>query len=78
MNAMKDNKAGKGGGQDDSMIFKNWLIYFWPHWVFIAVRGLSLLLCVGFSLVVESRGYSLVVVCRLLIVVAPLVVEHRL
>ena len=30
----------------------------------------------GLSLVVESRGYSLVVVCGFLTVVAPLVVEH--
>ena len=32
----------------------------------------------GFSLVVGSRDSSLVAVCRLLIVVASLVVEHRL
>ena len=32
----------------------------------------------GFSLVVESRGYSLVVVRGLLIAVASLVVEHWL
>ena len=31
--------------------------------------------CVGFSLVVESRGYSLVVLCGPLIEVASLVVE---
>ena len=40
--------------------------------------------CAGFlllhrlSLVVASRGYSLVVMRRLLLVVASLVVEHRL
>ena len=33
--------------------------FFFKHWVFIAVRG--------FSLVVASRGYSLVAVCGLLI-----------
>ena len=32
----------------------------------------------GFSLVSESVGYSLVAVCGLLIAVASLVVEHRL
>ena len=32
----------------------------------------------GLSLVAESRGYSLVVVCRLLIAVASLVLEHGL
>ena len=36
----------------------------------------SSLLCVDFSLVVESGGFSLVVVCELLIVVASLFVEH--
>ena len=32
----------------------------------------------GFSVVAESRGYSLVAVLGLLIVVASLVAEHRL
>ena len=40
-----------------------------PCWVFVAVRA--------FSLVVASRGYSLVTVCGLLIVVASLV-DHGL
>ena len=34
--------------------------------------------CLGFSLVVASGGCSLAVVCRLLIAVGCLVVEHRL
>ena len=38
---------------------------------------LSLGCCMGFSPLVESRGYSLVVVCRLLTAVASLV-EDRL
>ena len=42
------------------------------------LAALSLRCCMGFSLVGEDRGYSLVVVCRLLIAVASLVVEHRL
>ena len=37
-------------------------IYFWLCWVFVAAHRLSL--------VVASRGYSLVEVCRLLIAVA--------
>ena len=45
------------------------VLFFWLHWVFIAVHGLSL--------VVASGGYS-VAVCRLLITVASLVAEHRL
>ena len=37
----------------------------------MAAQGLSVV-------VVTKRGYSLVVMCRLLVVVAPLVVEHGL
>ena len=37
-----------------------------------------MLLCVGFSLVAVSTGYSLVGVCRLLIAVASPIVVHRL
>ena len=48
-----------------SIILKFVFIYFWLHWVFIAVCRLSL---TG-----SRRGYSLVVVCRLLIAVASLV-----
>ena len=44
--------------------------FFWLCWVFVSVCGLSL--------VATSRGYSLIVVHGLLIVVASLVVEHRL
>ena len=44
--------------------------------LFLAVLGLPC--CVGFSLVVESRSYSVVVGHRLLIVVASLAAEHRL
>ena len=42
----------------------------------MAVLGLGC--CGGSSLVVASEGCSLVVVCRLLIVVASPVAEHRL
>ena len=38
----------------------------------------SWVLCAGFSLVVSSRGYSLVAEHELLIAVASLVVENRL
>ena len=48
---------------------KNNIFDFWLLWVFIA--------SCGFPLVVASRGYSLVAVYRLLIVVVSLVVEHR-
>ena len=45
-------------------------------YLFLAVLGLR---ChVGFSLVVESEGYSLAAVRRLLITVTNLVAEHRL
>ena len=43
-------------------------IYFWLHWLFLAARGLFL--------VVASGAYSLFVVCSLLTVVASPVVEH--
>ena len=60
---------------DISVIKKNCVFiclvsHFWLHWLFLAA--------VGLSLVVESRGFSLVVVCRLLTAVASLVVEHWL
>ena len=48
----------------------NSLTYFWLCWVFIAVRA--------FSLVVVSKGPSLVMVCGLLTAVASLIAEHRL
>ena len=44
-------------------------IYFWLHWVSVAVGGLPL--------VVMSRGCSLVAVHGFLIAVAPLAAEHR-
>ena len=42
---------------------------------FLAVLGLCC--CVGFSLVVASRSYTLVAVRGLLVAVASLVAEHR-
>ena len=45
-------------------------------YLFLAVLGLRC--CTGFSLLAASRGSSLVVAQGLLIVVASLVVEHRL
>ena len=45
-------------------------IYFWLHWVFIAVLGLSL--------VVASGSYSLVAMLWLLIAVTSLVAEPKL
>ena len=53
--------------------FLKLFIYF--IYAFLAVLGLHC--CVGFSLFAESGSYSLVAVCRLLIVVASLVAEHR-
>ena len=44
--------------------------YFWSRWLFAALHGLSL--------VVVSRGYSLVAVPGLLMAVSSLMVEHRL
>ena len=52
------------------VILKNNFIYlFWLHMVFIATHRLSL--------VVASGCYCLIAVCRFLIAVASLVMEHR-
>ena len=42
----------------------------------MAVLGLHC--CLGFSLILVNKGYSLFVVCGLLIAEASLVTEHRL
>ena len=52
-----------------NFFFKIYLFIYWLRWVFVAVRGLSL--------VVASGGYS-VAVRGLLIAVASLIVEHGL
>ena len=56
-------------------LFKNLFIYFF-YFFFFGCTG-SLLLCVGFSLVVVSRGDSLVMMHKLFFVVASLV-DHGL
>ena len=56
------------GTVDGKLCF--WSAFFKKNYLFLAV--LSLHFGAGFSLVVASRGSSLVVVCRLLIVVASL------
>ena len=56
----------------ESLLWKTFLII-----LFIFGCAGSLLLH-GLSLAVADQGYSLVVVCGLLIVVASIVVEHRL
>ena len=56
-----------------SILLKNYLfifIYFWLHWVILAACGLSL--------VAEIRGYCLVVVCGLLIVMPSAAADHGL
>ena len=58
--------------------FPSFFFFFFNVYLFIFCCSGSLLLCSGFSLIGESRGYSLVVVHRLLIVVASLVAEHGL
>ena len=54
----------------DLFIFLNYLFYFWLHWVLIAACRLSL--------VVASRSYSLVVVHKFLLAVAPLIADYEL
>ena len=52
----------------DCLLFLYKFIYFWLCWVFVVEWA--------FSLVAESRGSSLVAVCRLLVVLASLITEH--
>ena len=52
--------------------------FFFKIVLFIYLAVLCLSCCIGFSLLVVSEGYFLVVVGRLLIVGASLVTEHRL
>ena len=53
-----------------SSLLKNKFIYLWLHGVFVIAHGLSL--------IVVSRGYSLVAVHGFLIAEASLVEKHRL
>ena len=46
--------------------------------IYLVLAGLGLRCCAGFSLVLESRGYSLPAILRLLVAVASLVAEHGL
>ena len=46
--------------------------------IYLVLAGLGLRCCAGFSLVLESRGYSLVAVLGLLILVASLTAEYGL
>ena len=46
--------------------------------IYLSLAVLGLYCCMGFFLVAVSRGYSLVAVHGVLIVVASLAVEHRL
>ena len=52
----------------------NW-IHLKKNWIYLSLAVLGLHCCIGFSLVMASRGYSLVAVCRLLITMTSLVVE---
>ena len=53
------------------------LLYFIYIYIYIYFAVLGLCCCMGFSLAAVSRGYF-IVVFELLIVVASLVMEHRL
>ena len=54
----------------------DYITFFESIYFILALLGLPC--SAGFSLVVASEGYSLVVVCGLLIAMASLVVEHGL
>ena len=68
---MNPSELSQGLGEIGVVIY----VFFFKNRLFLAVLGLHC--CTGFSLVVVSRGYSLVAMHRLLIVVASLVVEHK-
>ena len=57
------------------LIFISYL-YFFFFFPFL-MDVLAFHCCVGFSLVEANRGYSLVVMCGLLIAMASLVLEHE-
>ena len=46
--------------------------------IYLSLALLGLHCCAGFSLVTASDDFSLIVVCGLLIVMASLIVEHKL
>ena len=68
---MNPSELSQGLGEIGVVIY----VFFFKNRLFLAVLGLRF--CTGFSLVAVSRGYSLVAMHRLLIVVASLVVEHK-
>ena len=57
---------------------REYIKQFFLFGLFLFLVVLGLCCCVGFSLVAANGGYSLVVVCGLLTVVASLVAEYRL
>ena len=66
----RPGKTRESAGKADSFFF------FFNIYLFLAVQGVCC--CAVFALVVASGGYSFVAVCRLLIALASLVVEHGL
>ena len=58
-------------------LFKSLASYF-EKFIYLLFSVLGLPCCMGFSLVVASRGSSLVAACRRLTAVAFLIVEHGL
>ena len=74
---LSPQEAGEGGGGESDGL-GSLLTFFFLINLFIFACTMSSLLPTGFSLVAASGGYSLVVVCVLLIAVASPVAEHRL
>ena len=61
----------------EKYLFKSFAYYF-EKFIYLLFSVLGLPCCMGFSLVVASRGSSLVAACRRLTAVASLIVEHGL
>ena len=62
------NSKGNNRAQVFLLLFLIVFIFFWPCWILVAVCR--------FSLIVVSRGYSLIAVLGLLIAVSTLISEH--
>lgn len=78
----KMKEGPKGRGRKISSLFlavsgKLLSVHFLKFIIYLLLAALGLHFCPGFSLVAAGEGYSLAVVCGLLLAGASLVAEHR-
>ena len=62
--------------QKDGTYYFSFFFFFLLIYLILAITGIFAMR--AFSLVAVSQGYSLVALCRLLLVIASLTAEHRL